>query len=233
MKDLLTIVIPCKNEGFGLYECVKAISKQSHIKGVKVVICDSSNDEESEHWIYKTKYDFMDVLNIKIIDGGYPAYARHQGSLLVTTPKVLFLDADIVLTNETLLYDISGLDFDLVTTRFSTENGWNWVFRVFDVFQSIGLFLGSPFAVGGFQFWKTDKYWECGGWNPEELFAEDYSLSSKVNSNNFLVYNDFGVYTSARRFKNKGLFYMFRVMILSYLNRNNPKFFKHHHNYWK
>jgi hypothetical protein len=26
---------------------------------------------------------------------------------------------------------------------------------------------------------------------------------------------------------------MFWIMIKSYLNRNNPEFFKKHHNYWK
>jgi hypothetical protein len=25
---------------------------------------------------------------------------------------------------------------------------------------------------------------------------------------------------------------MFSIMIKSYLNRNNPQFFRHHHNYW-
>jgi hypothetical protein len=49
---------------------------------------------------------------------------------------------------------------------------------------------------------------------------------------------DFGVvdtkiYTTDRRFKKKGLFYMTKMMIFSVLNSNNPKFFQHHHNYWK
>ena len=108
----------------------------------------------------------------------------------------------------------------------------NWVFRIFDKFQILSTFLGTPFAVGGFQIFNTKTYWEIGGYNSEELFAEDYSLSSKINPKKFWIHKTRGVWTSARRFKNKGVLWMFKIMILSYINRNNPNFFKHHHNYW-
>jgi hypothetical protein len=104
---------------------------------------------------------------------------------------------------------------------------------MFDMFQSISSLLGTPFAVGGFQLWKTESYWKVGGYNDKEIFAEDYSLSQKVMSKNFMVYKTSHVYTSARRFKNKGVLWMFKIMIKSYLNRNNPKFFKKSHGYWE
>jgi hypothetical protein len=100
------------------------------------------------------------------------------------------------------------------------------------MFQWLSSILGTPFAVGGFQLWNTKTYWSVGGYNPQELFAEDYSISQKVKSNNFKVVNIKGTYTSSRRFKNKGVLWMFKIMIKSYLNRKNPEFFKHHHNYW-
>jgi hypothetical protein len=120
-----------------------------------------------------------------------------------------------------------------LTVPFITERGWNWVFRIFDLFQNISVKLGTPFAVGGFQYWNTQKYWELGGYKEDELFAEDYSLSSKVKPKKFWIHGSNGVFTSARRFKKKGIGYMFWIMIKSYLNRNNPEFFKKHHNYWK
>ena len=90
----------------------------------------------------------------------------------------------------------------------------------------------SPFAVGGFQLWNTETYWKIGGYNPEELFAEDYSISQKVAPVDFKINRVQGTYTSGRRFENKGIMWMFRIMIKSYINRNNPEFFKHHHGYW-
>jgi hypothetical protein len=40
------------------------------------------------------------------------------------------------------------------------------------------------------------------------------------------------IYTTDRRFKKKGLLYMMKMSFLSYINKNNPEFFKNDHNYW-
>ena len=47
LKDRLTIVIPCKNEGVNIYECLGFISKQRGIAGTRVIISDNSDNEES------------------------------------------------------------------------------------------------------------------------------------------------------------------------------------------
>ena len=232
-NNQFTIVIPCKNEGINIYDCLGFICKQKGIGNTRVIIADNSDDKESLYWLYKAKVDFKYSLNIEIIKGGYPAKARLKGSKLVDTPYILFLDADIMLVDKNLLHNILDFKLDLLTVPFITEKGWNWVFRSFDLFQKLSIKLGTPFAVGGFQYWNTQKYWELGGYKEDELFAEDYSLSSKVKSHRFQIYKTNNVFTSARRFKKKGIGYMFWIMIKSYLNRNNPEFFKHHHNYWK
>lgn len=233
MKDIVSIVIPCKNEKSTIYDCIAHISKQENIEGTKVIIADISDDTESTNWLYKAKYDFMHKLSIKIIQGGYPAKARLEGSKLVTTPYILFLDADIILKDPTILNSLIDFNFDLVTCTLTTEKKYNWVFKAFNIFQKLSVLLGTPFAIGGFQYWNTRKYWELGGFNSEELVAEDYRLSSKCDKARFKVVKTNAVYTSARRFKNKGLMYMFSIMVKSYLNRNNPNFFKKDHNYWK
>ena len=232
-NNQFTIVIPCKNEDINIYDCLGFICKQKGIENTRVIIADSSDDEKSLYWLYKAKLDFRHFLNIEIIKGGYPAKARLKGSKLVDTPYILFLDADIMLLDKNILDIISDFKGDLLTVPFQTEKGWNWVFRLFDWFQLLSIKLGTPFAVGGFQYWNTQTYWELGGYKEDELFAEDYSLSSKVKPKKFWIHGSNGIFTSARRFKKKGIGYMFWIMIKSYLNRNNPEFFKHHHNYWK
>ena len=231
-NNQFTIVIPCKNEGINIYDCLGFICKQKGIGNTRVIIADNSDDEKSLYWLYKAKFDFRHSINIEIIKGGYPSKARLNGSKLVDTPYILFLDADVMLLDNKLFYNIAGFDLDLLTVPFQTEKGWNWVFRIFDLFQNLSIKLGTPFAVGGFQYWNTQTYWDLGGYKEDELFAEDYSLSSKVKPKKFWIHGSKGIFTSARRFKNKGIGYMFWIMIKSYLNRNNPEFFKHHHNYW-
>ena len=232
LSNLLTIVIPSKNEGRILYDCIYNISKQSNISGTKIIIADVSDDEKSLWFLWKLQSDFKYSLNIEVVEGGFPSQGRLNGSKLVSTPYVLFLDADIFLTNPIILTESLQYNKDLITVPFTTDKPYRWVFRMFDMFQSLSSFLGTPFAVGGFQLWKIETYWKLGGYNPEELFAEDYSISQKVKSKNFKVVNIKGTYTSSRRFKSKGILWMFYIMLKSYFNRNNPEFFKKSHGYW-
>jgi len=232
LKDRLTIVIPSKNEGRTLYDCIYNISRQNHISGVKVIIADVSDTYNSLFFIRDLQRDFKYSLNIEIIKGGYPSQGRLNGSILVTTPYMLFLDSDIFLTNQDTLVECMKYEKDLLTVPFITDYPYRWVFRVFDMFQSLSLLLGTPFAVGGFQLWNTETYWKIGGYNPEELFAEDYSISQKIEPKNFKVVNIKGTYTSSRRFKNKGVLWMFYIMVKSFFNRKNPEFFKKSHGYW-
>jgi glycosyltransferase involved in cell wall biosynthesis len=236
MKDKLTIVIPSKNESDTLYDCLQFLYNQTNIDGVRVIVSDISDDEYSIGVLYKAKSNFKDKLKIEVIKGGYPSEGRLAGSKLANTPYILFLDADVFLTTHNLLSNIfKKLEIkkiELLTTPFQTVKQWNWVFRIFDIFQWLSIKVNSPFAVGGFQLWDRQAYWKAGGYKEDELFAEDYSISSKVNPKNFYIHKTKGVWTSPRRFESKGVTYMISLMIQSYINRNNPEFFKKHHNYW-
>jgi len=232
LKDKLTIVIPSKNESRTLYDCIYNLAKQSHIAGTKVIIADISDKEDSINYINKVQTDFKYSLNIEVIKGGYPAQGRLYGSQLAETPYILFLDADVFLTNKDIISECIKHNKELITVPFYTDYPYKWVFRLFDLIQFKSTMLGTPFAVGGFQLWNTNAYWRLGGYNEEELFAEDYSLSQKIKAKNFKVVKIKGTYTSSRRFKSKGVLWMFYIMIKSYFNRNNPEFFKQHHGYW-
>ena len=230
MDNLLTIVIPCKNEKDNIYECIGFIAKQVGFAGTRVIIADTSDEEDSLDFLKYTEDNYRYSLNIELIKGGFPAKARLEGSKLVTTPYILFLDADIMLQNKSLLGECLAYNTDLVTVPFQTEKGFNWIFRLFDIQQQLSNLLGTPFAIGGFQLWKTEAYWKTGGYDETHLFAEDYWVSQKAEV--MKIHNTKGVWTSARRFKNKGFFYMFLLSIKCYINRNNTEFFKKHHDYW-
>ena len=230
MNNLLTIVIPCKNEKDNIYECIGFIAKQVGFAGTRVIIADTSDEEDSLDFLKYTEDNYRYSLNIELIKGGFPAKARLEGSKLVTTPYILFLDADIMLQNKSLLGECLAYNTDLVTVPFQTEKGFNWIFRLFDIQQQLSNLFGTPFAIGGFQLWKTEAYWKTGGYDETHLFAEDYWVSQKAEK--MVIHKTKGVWTSARRFKNKGFFYMFILSIKCYINRNNTEFFRNHQNYW-
>ena len=232
----LTVVIPSKNEGETLYMALLHLNYQQGIEGTRVIVADSSTEESSKDWI-KHSQKVLKNLRIETVEGGYPAKARLEGSKLVTTEYLLFLDADMWLWEKGLIErtikEADKKNRDLVTTTVETDPPYNPVYWLFYLSQLFSQWLlRNPFAIGGFQLWRTGAYWKLGGYNPEELFAEDYSLSRRVEPGRFKVLRREGVYTSARRFKNKGVLWMVAVMVRSYLNRNNPEFFRKTHGYW-
>ena len=231
-KDL-TIVIPCKNEGLIIKKTLTLLNQQTKIKGVDVIVADSSDDDGfTQNCILKS---FSNHINVKIVKGGFPAKARNNGVKNIKTPYVLFLDADIFITDTNLLNHMIEImkknDYHLSTTKMRTDDGhYNYVYKSFDMIQYITKF-SAPFAVGGFMLFNLETFNSLGGFNPDDKFAEDYHLSSKIKPNKFYVDSKI-VYTTSRRFKNKGLFYMVKMMIKSWFNRNNDEFFTKEHNYW-
>jgi glycosyltransferase involved in cell wall biosynthesis len=228
MNQQLTIVIPCKNEGKGIIDVLKLISSQINCR---IIIADSSTEESS---ILLLNEYLSSYKNIEIIEGGLPAIARNNGAKLTITPYILFLDADIYPESDTIKNCIKSAiryNYDLVTCRFKTDKGYNWLYRIFDIFQWYSS-KTKPFALGGFMLFKTKTLNKLKGFNEEDKIAEDYHLSSKIKPNRFKITNDF-VYTSSRRFSKKGVWYMIVLAWKSWLNVNNDKFFKQDFNYWK
>jgi glycosyltransferase involved in cell wall biosynthesis len=233
LKDYLSIVIPAKNEGNNLVECLRLLNRQAQIRGVKVFIADSSDEDQKPNII---DLPFKN-LDIAMVLGGFPASARRNGSVYVETQYVLFLDADMMITERWLLYDVINAyhgDFDLLTVPFRTDPEWNWCYRIFDFTQWFShKILKQPFAIGGFQLFEYKTYVDIGGYDSSQLFAEDYCISLKIKPERFLVHKSKkAVWTSPRRFQKKGIWYMVKVMYLAYINRNNPNFFKQSHGYW-
>lgn len=236
ISDRLTIIIPAKNEEVTLFFTLFHISNQYGIEGTRVIVADASTDGDSKKWLEYAKAKIKN-LRIEIIPGGYPAKARLEGSKLATTEYILFLDADMWLWEDDMIEktikEIGKETIDLVSTTVETDSPYGSVYKAFYLSQIFSKWiLRNAFAVGGFQLWKREAYWKTGGYNPEELFAEDYSISRKVDPMRFKVIRTRGVYTSARRFKKKGVMWMLWVMVKSYLNRNDPEFFKRAHGYW-
>ena len=190
------------------------------------------NKNQGQELILQT-YDLFDL---QIIQGGLPAKARNNGAKLVKTPYILFLDADIFITDKTLLTNavdtIIKKDKDLLTTRFRTTTGeYNYVFKTFDIIQTLIRPI-TPFSLGGFMLVSKKIYNRYGGFDEEAKVAEDYLFSKQIKPNRFYI-NKSIVYTPPRRFENKGVLYMLRLMIKSFLNRNNKEFFINDNKYWE
>lgn len=232
LSKLLTVVVPCKNEQETIKNLLSSLNSQHYVKDLNVIIADVSDDNITMSYIESEKG--KNCL-IKVIEGGFPAVARHNGAKLVDTPYILFLDSDMVLNKPTLLSTLLNEIIDsggwLLTCKVRTTDGsFNHLYRMFDVIQGLH-YITKPFALGGVMLFKTSEYFNLGGFNPDDLFAEDYALSKKVPSNKFILSSQV-ILTEPRRFYKKGVFYIVKMMVKSFINQNNKDFFKKTHSYW-
>ena len=232
LHEILTVVIPCKNEKDNVGNILKCLNKQENSKDLLVIVADASDDMVTHHYIHSERNKNIKILTI---DGGYPAFGRHQGALMSETPYTLFLDSDMEIRDknflEKILNEIVQKKGSLLTCKVRTrDNKHNNVYKFFDLIQKFHKITG-PFALGGIMLFNTDHYFRLGGFNPKDKFAEDYNLSKKVKSKNFILSKEI-IYTSSRRIENKGIYFMLRLMVLSFINRNNQSFFEETHSYW-
>jgi glycosyltransferase involved in cell wall biosynthesis len=238
LSKYVTIIIPCKNEKDIILKTLDLLNYQSDIYNVKVIVCDASNDGITKMSLMdRMEYQSnSDSFELYLMDGGLPAKERNNGFKLVTTPYVLFIDADVFLldpkTIKRAFLKIFKKDLDLVTTKFRSDNGkYNYIYKTFDFLQLISKW-STPFCLGGFMMIKSKTFAQLGGFDEEIKIAEDYQFSKQIKPRKFGRINNV-VFTPPRRFENKGLVYMVKIFLGSFFNHNNKSYFTKDKNYWQ
>lgn len=223
LNDKITIVVPCKNEETYIHHLLESLRKQK-IGDTRIIIADCSTDNTRQ--VIK---DNSHGLNVEIIEGGPVSIAKNNGAKLVTTPYILFIDADVRLFKDTVIQDsvnlIESKNLDLVGLNIKCYDKDLRAKIGFTVFNTINHALKyfSPFAVGAFMLTRRDRFEEFGGF--PEMFAtsEDYFLSRKYSPKKFrIIRHHFG--QDSRRFKKMGYMGMSKYLVKNFINRNNKAY---------
>jgi glycosyltransferase involved in cell wall biosynthesis len=223
LSDKITIVIPCKNEEEYIPHLLTSLKLQK-IGKTRIIIADCSTDNTRQ--VIK---DNSESLNIEIIEGGPVSIARNNGAKLVTTPYILFIDADVRFQDKYMIRDaIDELEFndlDLIGAKiYCYDKDWRAKigFMAFNFVNNI-LKRYSPFAVGAFMLTRKDRFDEYGGFPEKYITSEDFFLSRMYRPEKFEIINRyFG--QDSRRFKKMGYFGMAWYLIKNFINRNNKKY---------
>jgi len=232
-SDKITIVIPCKNEENYIPYLLTHLRNQM-IGSTRIIIADCSTDNTRDV-IQVTKGN----LNVEIIDGGPVSIAKNNGAKLVTTPYILFIDADVRFFKNTVIRDavnkIESKNLDLIGLNikcYDQDLRAKIGFTAFNLINHTLKFF-SPFAVGAFMLTRRDRFEGFGGF-PENLStSEDYFLSKKYNPRKFrIVRHHFG--QDSRRFKKMGYMGMGKYLVKNFINRNNKAYWNslEHNKYW-
>ena len=236
MGQLITVIIPCKNEQNTIGALLHTLSIQT-IKPKQIIIADNNSTDNTLN-IIKDFIGNDNPLNIEVIQGGLVAYGRNQGARLADTKYLIFIDADmdlqyIGLLQETVeLMERKSLHMATTNIRCNSNNlKCDFVYMLNNVGQHIAKFINSPFSTGAYMCITKKKFNKLGGFDEDLQFCEDYWLSKQIKKRKFGIVNS-KIYTSDRRFKKMGYWWMIKNFINSYLNRNNRDYFTKDFKYW-
>ena len=223
ISDKITIVVPCKNEEKYIHHLLDSLRTQS-IGDTRIIIADCSTDN-TRQVIRDNSYP----LNVEIIDGGPVSIAKNNGARLVTTPYILFIDADVRFFKDTVIRDAVNkmelLNLDLIGLNIKCYDKDPRAKIGFALFNTINhaLKFFSPFAVGAFMLTRKDKFDEYGGFPEQFSTSEDFFLSRKYSPKKFrIVKHHFG--QDSRRFKKMGYMGMTKYLVKNFINRNNKQY---------
>ena len=237
IKEKLTIVVPCYNEENYIRKTIESIYKQIYIEGTRVIIVDNHSTDRTGQIIHNLIRMYADKLNIETINGGPVAVSRNLGSDLVSTEYVLFMDADVSLftitTISETLNNMINFELDLLTCKIKSTSPDIRSKIVFSLFNIINSFISkvTPFAVGTYFLTRVDVFRKLGKFDETYKHSEDFGLSRKYDPSNFMISKNY-VGQDNRRFKKFGYLNMIKLVIKSFKNRNNPRFFKEDVGYW-
>jgi len=235
MKNILTIIIPCKNEEKYIYRTLQKISEQKQIRDVRVLIADANSTDLTLQKIdlFKKVYNH---LKIDVIKGGGVSFGRNQGARLTSTKYVLFLDADtVILSNDAIwecVQEMERNNYHLSTCKVKSISPSFTSKFVFWIFNKIQKWMPETFCTG--QFFMIDKnvFNIHGGFDESLHQSEDYFLSRNIPKNKFVIVNRW-IGQDDRRFKKMGYFNFILMILKNYINRNNKKHFTKDIGYWK
>jgi len=220
LSDKITIVVPCKNEENYIHHLLSSLRAQD-ISDTRIIIADCSTDNTRQ-----VIQDNSTGLNVEIIEGGPVSIAKNNGARLVTTPYILFIDADVRFFKNTVIQDAVDIielkNLDLVGLNIKCYDRDPRAMLGFTLFNTVNhtLKFFSPFAVGAFMLTRRDRFEEFGGFPEQFATSEDYFLSRKYDPKKFkIVRHHFG--QDSRRFKKMGYLGMGKYLIKNFINRNN------------
>jgi glycosyltransferase involved in cell wall biosynthesis len=233
IKEVLSIVIPCKNEEDYILETLSSIQKQKGVLGLKVIIADANSTDKTRDLI--RLFAEQPILNIEIVDGGHVSYGRNFGASLVDTKYILFIDADTILYDDDVIQKtvktIENKKYDIVTCKIRSNSKSLASKLTFKTFNFIQRLMPDTFSTGVYMAVKKYDFDRLGGFDETVHQSEDYLYSKQYDKKKFKILDNF-VGQDDRRFKKLGYFGMIKLMFRNYTNRNNIDHFRRDINYW-
>ena len=199
---MLSIVIPTKNEEEYLPILLKSIRHQT-LQPKEIIVADA--------WSTDHTRQIAESFGANVVDGGMPGPGRNRGARVATGEYLLFLDADVQLTDPQFLEKSLGefierkLDFATCDVEPLSNKLIDRVFHDFYNVYTRVLAKVHPHAPGFCIFARQEAHRQIGGFDETVVFCEDHDYvvrGQKIGS--FGILRSAKVPVSVRRLERDG-----------------------------
>ena len=211
----MSIIIPTLNEEKRLPRLLKSIKKQS-FSDYEIIVADGGSKDKTT--------EFAKKQGCKVTSGGSPAKARNSGAKIAHGDLLLFLDADVVLSEGFFIKVLSefrkrGLDvagFYLLSDKKSRISAF--ILHLFYNFPIMFLSKLSPYAqMGGLI--KKKLFDKVEGFDESIKLAEDHDLAKRAGKiGKYGMIKSVKICISMRRFETDGWVRTYAKYILAMLH---------------
>ncbi len=201
---MLSIVIPTKNEEDELPALLASIQKQS-LQPTEIIVADAFSTDATRA-IAKS-------FGCNVVDGGLPGVGRNRGADTASGEVIVFLDADVQLTDPDFLlrgvreFNDRKLDFATCdSSPLSSKRTDKLFMNVYNIYTRAFAQL-RPHAPGYCIFARRDKHHAMHGFDESVIFCEDTDYVNRGSHvGTFGVLRTVTIPVSVRRFDRDGRF---------------------------
>lgn len=219
-KKLVTIVITTKNEERNIENCLKSISAQTY-KSIETIVVDNNSTDHTKKIARRyTQYVFN--------RGPERSAQRNFGALKSNGEYILFLDADMILTDGVITACIEKMNTQIggvIIPEISFGDGF-WA-QVKSLERSF--YVGND-LIEAARFFPKKVFEEIGGFDESITGPEDWDFSQRVKEkyplvriSNFICHNE-GKLQFVRSVSKK---YYYAKKFASYIKKQSNSKFSH------
>ena len=198
---MLSIIIPTLNEEHYLPLLLESLKKQD-FKDYEIIVVDNNSDDRT--------VKIAKIYGCKVVPGGLPPRARNEGAKVAQGELFLFLDADVILFDNSLekfLEEFKERNLDVATCFIKSQNK-NFISKIYYNFiYNIGISLLEKIRPSAMNFMliKRNLHEKINGFDEEIKFGEDIDYLTRASKvGEFAILRSAKILASTRRFEKEG-----------------------------
>lgn len=213
---MLSIVVPVLNEEKYLPLLLESIKKQNFEEELEIIVADSGSKDKT--------VEIARSQGCKIVKGGKPAKGRNEGAKIAKGELLLFLDADIILPENSLenfIQEFKKRNLDVSGFLLQPWGENRFLKILYNFFYNFPISILEkilPHAAGAILV-KKELHKKIGGFDEKIKLAEDHTYVRKAAKfGKFGILKSDKIFYSQRRFERDGWFKTYLKYFLAELH---------------